>query len=330
MRQIFKPAAVLWWLLVCIPATGTTEQDAAMAASAASWHILAEHFQKAEHHVGALRAAITCIRLSSSDNSEVVSKCHTLMGTLLALHFQRDPQALLHFRTAASLQPSVTTYSNVGLAYARLYMNDESGDWYQSALELQGARGGAWGGERAAWVDTLHRFAEARQVVCKEWDTVEQRMQLLRTVSQQVIDTGEGTPISPFLAMGLPLSPEHVLSITKAHALRAITAANSALESERGAKGEVGGVEGGAGRGEGGGWKFPFPWGPLRVPLDLQIQEGVRRVRVVYLGAHFSPNKLMNGFLRDVWHRHPREKMEVFPFSFSFCATFGTGTLAAK
>eukprot|EP00960_Hanusia_phi_P044810 756828-Hanusia_phi.AAC.2 len=56
------------------------------------------------------------------------------------------------------------------------------------------------------------------------------------------------------------------------------------------------------------------------------LKDGGRRLRVVYLGATFAPDKLMNGFLRccdlassdasdvwgrDVWWRHPASKVEV-------------------
>jgi hypothetical protein len=151
----------------------------------------------------------------------------------------------------------------------------------------------------SAWIDTLHRLAEARQIVCADWGGLGDRMQLLVLANQELVTKG-GTPISPFLAMGLPLSPEIILSITQAHALRAVT---SAERERRGARGDAAqsgtSVEGGQALAF-----SPFPWGPERVPLQFNIVSGLpRRLRVVYLAAHFDKDKLMNGFLRDFWHR---------------------------
>jgi hypothetical protein len=121
-----------------VPHARTTEQDAHMAQDAENWHTIAQHFQQSGQAVPALRAATTCARLAGGNHSAAtIAKCHTLLGTLLAVEFQRDPQALVHFQRASALQPSLEAYSNVGLAMSRLYLNDLSGDWYERALAFQ-------------------------------------------------------------------------------------------------------------------------------------------------------------------------------------------------
>lgn len=135
--RVYSVRAILSLLLVVsVPYVRTTEQDAHMARDASNWYSIAQHFQQSAQLVPALRAATTCIRLGLSHGAATIAKCHTLLGTLLAVEFRRDPHALVHFMRAAEFQPSLETYSNVGLAMSRLYLNDLSGDWYERALKF--------------------------------------------------------------------------------------------------------------------------------------------------------------------------------------------------
>lgn len=136
-RAYFVRATWSLLLVVIVPYVGTTEQDAHMARDASNWYSIAQHFQQSAQLVPALRAATTCIRLGPLHGAATIAKCHTLLGTLLAVEFRRDPHALVHFMRAAEFQPSLETYSNVGLAMSRLYLNDLSGDWYERALDFQ-------------------------------------------------------------------------------------------------------------------------------------------------------------------------------------------------
>ena len=326
--------AVVTLLAAGLQCIRTTEQDATIAGDAANWHSLALHFQASAMLIEALRAATTCIRLGSAANQDTVAKCNTLAGSILAVNMGRDHAALVHFRNAAALAPSVSSYSNVGLAMSRLYLNDLSGDWYKKALshadgtsaDTQGALGTARSPE---WVDTLNRFAEARQVVCAEWHLLPSRMHLLLETTAQAIAQGEAA-ISPFLAMSLPIPAPQVLSVTSSHALRAVraaareraekadqgaAAARAQAEAEAGIAGqELPDDDGAVGyyyngdrqrptrgrgrQGQQGGppTGFPFPWGPARMPLVLSGRRAggmgaVRRLRVAYLGAHFDAGK---------------------------------------
>ena len=132
-----RAAMSLLLIVVNVPHVRATEQDARMVRDALNWYSIAQHFQLSAQMVPALRAATTCIRLGTAHGAETIAKCHTLLGTLLAVEFRRDPAALVHFRRAAEFQPSLETYSNVGLAMSRLYLNDLSGDWYERALKFQ-------------------------------------------------------------------------------------------------------------------------------------------------------------------------------------------------
>jgi len=104
--------------------TTSTEQDAAMVGDPDSWHSIAVNMRASGDSLASLRAATTCTRLRSQDNKPILAKCHTLAGTLLALEFGRDIQALVHFHRAANLHEGLETCSNVGLAFSRLYLND--------------------------------------------------------------------------------------------------------------------------------------------------------------------------------------------------------------
>ena len=110
-------------LATCMHTT-STEQDAAMVGDPDSWHSVAVNMRASGDSLASLRAATTCTRLRSHDNKPILAKCHTLAGTLLALDFGRDIQALVHFQRAANLQEGLETCSNVGLAFSRLYLND--------------------------------------------------------------------------------------------------------------------------------------------------------------------------------------------------------------
>mmetsp|Transcript_12725 Transcript_12725/g.20023 ORF Transcript_12725/g.20023 Transcript_12725/m.20023 type:complete len:535 (+) Transcript_12725:16-1620(+) len=145
------------------------------------------------------------------------------------------------------------------------------------------------------WLETLNRFAEARQVVCRDWEHLDDRMALVRRANAEAI-TQDFTPIAPFLAMSLPFAPEEILSICRAHA----RISQRIAKEEREQAPQFLSLS------------FPHPT-PIRGQgVDLQ---GPRRMRVVYLAAHFHPSKLMNGFLKGVWSLHDRRKMEVHTFA---------------
>lgn len=177
------------------------------------------------------------------------------------------------------MQPSAASLLNLGLAFSRVYNNVAAGHAYGAALGFD------HGSE--AWTSAVFRESEALQGVCAGWASLERRVGTLQSVVSAQL-AGGALPLAPFLAMSLPFSPEEVGRITEAHARHSVALAR--LERE-----EAGGA-------------FPFPtaFGPPIVPAGAG-----RRLRVVYVGAHFDPDRLMNGFLKGVWALHPRQTLEV-------------------
>jgi len=242
-----------------------------MASRAETWLNLASVFEQRGRTTDALRAARTCLRLQAED-----ARCLSMQGRILAAHLGYEHVSLGYFMRAASIAPSLPSLMNLGLAYSHVYDNRRAGEAYAAALEHEESI--------AVWSQCLFRLCEVKQMICEDWGGQEERMSMLRRTTEELISKGM-KPISPFLAMSLPLPPEDILAITRAHAHLAVKGAEHERQSSN--------------------QSLPFP--VLRAgPLAIS-----RRLRVVYLSATFDPNKLMNGFLRDVWWRHPTSQVEV-------------------
>lgn len=271
MRVYWTAFACLLSVCIC------TEEDAKMAGDSRNWRDLVVYLQKNGQDSNALRAGITCVRLNTSD-----AQCNTLVGSMLSFTPAKELDAISYFRRAAIASPSIRSMSNLGLALSRVYKNDVAAHVYEVALEMEvGSRD---------WLDTFYRQAEARQISCSNWEELGSRMERLSTALEHAIKTGMN-PISPFLAMSLPLSARQVFSVTSAHATVASQSVSTALVSSDGVRSKwsvtVSQAEQELKTSERkSGLKLPFPLhvGVLRPAM---IAPGDRRLRVVYLAAHF-------------------------------------------
>eukprot|EP00960_Hanusia_phi_P044809 756828-Hanusia_phi.AAC.1 len=201
------------WLLAasCLLLCGGTDEDAYMANATETWLNLASVFDKRGRTAEALRAARTCIRMHAED-----ARCLSMLGQLLATRLGQERASLRCFRQAASIAPSLPSLMNLGLAFSRVYDNRRASMAYAAALEHQGGL--------AEGAQALFRVCEVMQMICEDWEGQAERIGRLRAANEDLVSK-QLKPISPFLAMSLPLSPNDILAITRAHARLAVQGA---------------------------------------------------------------------------------------------------------